>query len=119
MMPHQGLGACQGIEDAFVLAKLLGHPLATTRTLEKALRAYDKVRRPVAQRAARDSKVTGEIFDWIHEPFESMSLEEVGREMGRLAGWLREGSCEDVAKEAVRVFERKCVEDYFEHEEII
>ena len=112
MMPHQGLGACQGVEDAFVLAKLLGHPFATKGTLEKALEAYDEIRRPAAQRVAQDGKPTGDILDWIHEPCQGLNLEEVGRELEKLTRWFKEGSCEDVAEEAVIIFEKLCAVEY-------
>ena len=34
MLPHLGAGAGQGIEDAFVLARLLSHPSATAENVE-------------------------------------------------------------------------------------
>ncbi len=34
MLPHLGAGAGQGIEDAYLLAQLLGHPQATAENVE-------------------------------------------------------------------------------------
>ncbi|MET8947831.1 FAD-dependent monooxygenase [Streptomyces sp. NPDC004542] len=44
MLPHHGQGANQALEDAVVLAHVLGG--ATPRTVTEALRAYEQIRRP-------------------------------------------------------------------------
>ena len=55
--PHQGAGAGQAIEDAHVLAELLGDPKVTeTAHYEAALKAYDEVRRPRSQEVVASSK---------------------------------------------------------------
>ena len=55
--PHQGAGAGQAIEDAHVLAELLGDPRVTeTAHFEAALKAYDEVRRPRSQEVVASSK---------------------------------------------------------------
>ena len=59
MTPHQGSGAGQGIEDAYVLGSLLAHPFVTLETLDTALGIYEKIRLPhangVQQGSLRDS----------------------------------------------------------------
>ncbi|KAM4056108.1 FAD binding domain-containing protein [Hirsutella rhossiliensis] len=61
--PHQGVGAGQAIEDAHVLTELLSDPSVTTPAhAEAALRAYDAVRLPRAQRAASTSKENAELL---------------------------------------------------------
>ncbi|KAF7790218.1 hypothetical protein EIP86_001170 [Pleurotus ostreatoroseus] len=70
MMPYQGSGAGQAIEDAYVLATLLTHPhvLASLsaspnpHTLPRALAAYDAVRRPFAQGVAQRSRDAGVLY---------------------------------------------------------
>ncbi|KAI0820279.1 salicylate hydroxylase [Trametes gibbosa] len=62
MMPYQGAGAGQAIEDAFVLARLLTDPRTTRDTLPRALRAYDSVRRPFAQRVQDGSRENGLLY---------------------------------------------------------
>ncbi|KAI0255796.1 hypothetical protein BJV78DRAFT_1368771 [Lactifluus subvellereus] len=89
MLPFLGAGAGQGIEDAYVLASLLGHPQTKARNLEvrpvsagsevctctnvilllfffffaKAiLQAYDRVRVPRANFVAARSKLAGDIY---------------------------------------------------------
>ncbi|KAL2867554.1 putative salicylate hydroxylase [Aspergillus lucknowensis] len=54
--PHQGAGAGQAIEDAIVLAELLGDPrVVTADHVVAAFQAYDAVRRPRSQRAVASS----------------------------------------------------------------
>ncbi|GFF43140.1 salicylate hydroxylase [Aspergillus udagawae] len=55
--PHQGAGAGQAIEDAHVLAELLGDPrVIEARDVIAAFQAYDAVRRPRSQRVVTSSK---------------------------------------------------------------
>jgi len=62
MSPHMGAGAGQAIEDAFVLGRLLAHPLTTRDNVHIALKAYQDVRLPVAQSVARDSIRAGRMM---------------------------------------------------------
>jgi salicylate hydroxylase len=63
MLPHQGQGANQTIEDAVLLADLL----AETRPhdLDRALAAYEALRRTRTERIQRWSRLTA---DWMHLP---------------------------------------------------
>lgn len=55
--PHQGAGAGQAIEDAHVLAELLGDSrVSSTSDAVAAFKAYDEVRRPRSQRVVATSK---------------------------------------------------------------
>ncbi|EIW63965.1 FAD/NAD-P-binding domain-containing protein [Trametes versicolor FP-101664 SS1] len=49
MLPHLGAGASQGLEDAYVLVRLLSHPETNVDNLEAVLKAYSAVRQPRAQ----------------------------------------------------------------------
>ncbi|KAM5530141.1 hypothetical protein V8D89_016197 [Ganoderma adspersum] len=62
MMPYQGAGAGQAIEDGYVLATLLGDARTTLSTTERALRAYDAIRRPFAQRVQASSRENGMLY---------------------------------------------------------
>ncbi|TBU57688.1 FAD/NAD(P)-binding domain-containing protein [Dichomitus squalens] len=62
MMPYQGAGAGQSIEDAYVLATLLGDARTTLATIDRALCAYDAVRRPFAQRVQEASRENGLLY---------------------------------------------------------
>ena len=55
MTPNLGQGACQAIEDAVVLAKLL----TSEASPEKAFLAYEQQRMPRTKRAALDSRKVG------------------------------------------------------------
>ncbi|KAG0707357.1 hypothetical protein DFH29DRAFT_1076389 [Suillus ampliporus] len=63
MTPYLSAGAGQAMEDAFVLGRLLAHPLTTLDNVPAALKAYQDVRLPFAQFVARESERTGHIFD--------------------------------------------------------
>ncbi|CAL1714511.1 unnamed protein product [Somion occarium] len=62
MLPYQGVGAGQAIEDAFLLATLLGHSVTTPATLSRALKVYDAVRRPFSQHVLETSRENGQLF---------------------------------------------------------
>ncbi|KAJ6513511.1 hypothetical protein DFH09DRAFT_1197196 [Mycena vulgaris] len=59
MTPHQGSGAGQAIEDAYILATVLGHPSTTRETLPRALRVFDEIRRPAAVGVVEASRMNG------------------------------------------------------------
>ncbi|KIJ16517.1 hypothetical protein PAXINDRAFT_98958 [Paxillus involutus ATCC 200175] len=61
MMPFQGSGAGQSVEDAYFLATVLGHPATTLETVPRALAVYDKLRRPFSSEVALGSKFNGEL----------------------------------------------------------
>ena len=66
--PHQGAGAGMAIEDAAVLSALLGNVKgADPSELERALRAYDAVRRPRTQRLVTTSRDAGMLYDFQKE----------------------------------------------------
>ncbi|KAJ5103922.1 hypothetical protein N7532_004451, partial [Penicillium argentinense] len=55
--PHQGAGAGQAIEDAHVLAELLGDArVQMAQDVVAAFKAYDEIRRPRSQRVVTSSK---------------------------------------------------------------
>jgi salicylate hydroxylase len=63
MLPHQGAGAGQGLEDAWLLARLLGDPRACETEASKILSVYDAIRRPRACRVQRTSWEAGELYE--------------------------------------------------------
>ncbi len=58
--PFQGQGAGQAIEDAFVLASLLGQ-VEKAEEAAFAFIAYDRIRRPRSQKVCKTSREMGEI----------------------------------------------------------
>ncbi|PSR73284.1 hypothetical protein PHLCEN_2v10862, partial [Hermanssonia centrifuga] len=67
MTPHQGTGAGQAIEDACVLASLLGHPSTTLDTLSCALKAYEEIRLPFANNVLMRSRLAGLLYEFNSE----------------------------------------------------
>ncbi|KAJ3543230.1 hypothetical protein NM688_g5882 [Phlebia brevispora] len=63
MLPHLGAGSGQGIEDAEMLAELLGHPQTTLENVEEILKVYDEIRRPRAQKVWEGSVHAGRVVD--------------------------------------------------------
>ncbi|KAG6380303.1 hypothetical protein JVT61DRAFT_8412 [Boletus reticuloceps] len=59
MAPTFGAGAGQAIDDAFVLGRLIAHPLTSLSRVQDALRIYEDVRLPVALSVASLSSSTG------------------------------------------------------------
>jgi len=67
MTPHQGNGASQGIEDAYILANMLSHPDTNPSTVAYALKAYEYVRKPRVQRVQQTSYEAGRLWDLSSE----------------------------------------------------
>ncbi|MBK5001948.1 salicylate 1-monooxygenase [Pseudomonas sp. S31] len=63
MLPHQGAGAGQGLEDAWLLARLLADPQVLGKRPQAVLQAYDAVRRPRACQMQRTSFEAGELYE--------------------------------------------------------
>lgn len=64
--PHQGAGAGQAIEDAFILSNLLGK-VDSVDGIEKAFQAYDAVRRPRSQKVVATSREAAAIYEFEDE----------------------------------------------------
>lgn len=95
--PHQGAGAGQAIEDAYILTSLLGK-CSSIAELEKAFKAYDEIRRPRSQKVVTTSRSLGEIYEFENQ--------EIGEDLAKLAstldGWLRWIWEEDLVDELKR-----------------
>lgn len=58
--PHQGAGAGQAMEDAFILSSLLGDKFTQSASdIPAAFKAYDAIRRPRSQKVVRTSREAG------------------------------------------------------------
>ncbi|KAJ3801024.1 hypothetical protein GGU11DRAFT_741946 [Lentinula aff. detonsa] len=60
--PFQGVGAGQAIEDAYILAAILGHQKTRKDNLIHMLSVYDEIRRSFATDVARRSRAAGKAF---------------------------------------------------------
>ncbi|KAI0828968.1 FAD/NAD-P-binding domain-containing protein [Trametes gibbosa] len=63
MLPHMGAGAGQGLEDAFMLSRLLSHPETNAENIEGVLQVYSEFRRPRAQMVWDGSRFSGRVYD--------------------------------------------------------
>ncbi len=87
MLPHQGAGAGQGLEDAWFLARLLGDPRARDAAPEALLVAYDALRRPRACRVQRTSWEAGELYE-LRDPQVGDDEQALGATLASRFDWL-------------------------------
>ncbi|KAL1665447.1 hypothetical protein GGF50DRAFT_114087 [Schizophyllum commune] len=74
MQPFQGSGAGQAIEDAYVLASLLGDAAESRMSVDAAIHLYDRIRRPVAQDVASRSRRAGMYYHLLIPPYNAAEL---------------------------------------------
>ncbi|KAJ6500108.1 FAD/NAD-P-binding domain-containing protein, partial [Mycena vitilis] len=99
MTPHLGAGAGQAIEDAYVLANVLG--AATAGTLDAALEAYQRTRLPVANGVLTGAYQSGMMYEF-NSPFGD-EYSTLGPAIGRQWGFLTESTPEGEAEKAVGI----------------
>ncbi|PCH41805.1 hypothetical protein WOLCODRAFT_71361, partial [Wolfiporia cocos MD-104 SS10] len=95
METHLGAGAGQAIEDAYILGRLLTHPLATPSRVPEVLRIYQSVRLPFAKTVLQRARATGRMCEFNGEgcydgracPDERERLEELGQALYRQWQW--------------------------------
>ncbi|EJF57443.1 FAD/NAD(P)-binding domain-containing protein [Dichomitus squalens LYAD-421 SS1] len=76
MVPFQGAGLGQAIEDGFVLANILAHSSVALANVSEALKIYDDVRRPFSQTVQQGSECTGELYQLRRAGWENISVED-------------------------------------------
>jgi len=86
MAPHQGSGAGQSIEDAYILATLLGHSRTTPDTIPNTLQVYNAVRQPYANQVAERSRLNGQYFTFRYNGvnFDQLSIDELWNQLQEL-----------------------------------
>lgn len=60
--------AGQAIEDALFLTRLLSHPSINSSNLAEALRVYDHVRLPRANKVLESSLEAGDVYEFAGHP---------------------------------------------------
>lgn len=87
MLPHQGAGAGQAIEDGYILGRSLQDYLAShqvvkwqgdasTKALELYMHLYQSIRLPRAQRAQETARQAGEVYEMQREDMVGKSYDE-------------------------------------------
>jgi salicylate hydroxylase len=84
--PHQGAGAGQAIEDAFVLSNLLGQ-VKSVEEIEKAFHAYDAVRRPRSQKVVATSRDAAKVYEFEDEKL-GTDLDLIKRTLEMRYNWI-------------------------------
>ncbi|TVY78161.1 6-methylsalicylic acid decarboxylase atA, partial [Lachnellula suecica] len=64
--PHQGAGAGQAIEDAYILTHLLGQ-IDSVEDIEGVFKAFDAVRRPRSQEVVSTSREAASLYEFEDE----------------------------------------------------
>jgi salicylate hydroxylase len=83
--PHQGAGAGQAIEDAFILSNLLGK--VETSHIERAFYTYDAVRSPRSQKVVLTSRDAVTIYEFENEKLGS-DLEFIKQTLETRYDWI-------------------------------
>ena len=85
--PHQGAGAGQALEDAFILSVLLGdEKTQTAGDIPAAFQAYDAVRRPRSQKVVSTSRAAGATYAMHGQALDN--LEMIGEELLQRYKWI-------------------------------
>ncbi|KAJ3989844.1 FAD/NAD-P-binding domain-containing protein [Lentinula detonsa] len=100
MAPHEGAGAGQAIEDAFILAALLEH--ATQETIPFALEAYQHVRLPFANHVLKGSYDSGLMYEFNSEYGED--YKKLGPVIEKQWDWVEEPDPEKERLRALQYF---------------
>ena len=85
--PHQGAGAGQALEDAFILSVLLGdEKTRSAGEVPAAFRAYDAVRRPRSQKVVSTSRAAGATYALQGQALDNLEL--IGEELLQRYQWI-------------------------------
>ncbi|GAD93130.1 hypothetical protein NECHADRAFT_88763 [Paecilomyces variotii No. 5] len=80
MLPHQGAGAGQAVEDGYILGRVLQDFFRTgsrdTKALENWLNLYQAVRLPRAEKVQQTSRQAGELYEMQAPELKGLSYEE-------------------------------------------
>ena len=99
--PHQGAGAGQALEDAYVLSALLGDERThTVADLPAAFMAYDAVRRPRSQKVVSTSRSAGLTYAFRGPAGDNR--EAIAAELSQRYRWIWE---EDMVLQSARAKE--------------
>ncbi|KAF9560792.1 salicylate hydroxylase [Agrocybe pediades] len=72
MTPHQGMGAGQAVEDAYIISSLIADSTCTSETIPLLAQIYDTVRRPVGNTALEKSRLCGILCQLLGPRFEDV-----------------------------------------------
>lgn len=96
MLPHQGAGAGQGLEDALILAKLLENAELTCESIKAVSEIYEQIRLDRAVKVQNTSRESGEIYELYSEKYSD--FESIGEHLAHRFDWLWQHSLEQDIK---------------------
>lgn len=99
--PHQGAGAGQAIEDAYVLSNLLGQ-VDSVENIEKAFHAYDAVRRPRSQKVVKTSRDAAAIYQFVDDEL-GADLEKIKERLETRYDWIWDEDLGQQLKDAQKI----------------
>ncbi|KAI0248756.1 salicylate hydroxylase [Lactifluus subvellereus] len=105
MPPFQGAGAGQAMEDAWILAALLSHRLATRDTAAQVLGIYSRIRQPLAKEAWKRSRINGEHFALrrLGPDASPLRLQEITKDIQENFEWVSEMDAEQDMRRAMEL----------------
>ncbi|KZT25789.1 FAD/NAD(P)-binding domain-containing protein [Neolentinus lepideus HHB14362 ss-1] len=106
-LPHNGAGAGQATEDAYVLAALLRRPECTNTNIDRFLQAYERVRLPRAARQQVWAVRSGEVYD-LESPMGD-DWARIGENLKERYRWIWEHDLEKDVEEAVEWLKKEGV----------
>lgn len=86
MLPHQGAGAGQGLEDALILAQLFTVAGLSSEQLPHISEIYEKLRKERAIKTQNTSRESGEIYELYSKQYTHFS--EIGEHLTHRFDWL-------------------------------
>ncbi|EKM57327.1 uncharacterized protein PHACADRAFT_172966 [Phanerochaete carnosa HHB-10118-sp] len=112
MLPFQGSGAGQAVEDAYILSALLTHPSTTVRDLERVSGIFDTIRRPAAQRVASLSRESALLYTFNYpgltldrDDCREEQLQRIHEQMVNRQAWTWETTAEPDLERAIAMLE--------------
>jgi len=99
--PHFGAGAGQAIEDAFVLGRLIAHPLTSLSRIPDALHIYEEVRFPIARDVAKLSLSSGWMYSFMEPGLYDGGRKQDDVDSSGISAYERDGM-ESIKQEDVR-----------------
>lgn len=110
MPPHQGAGAGQAMEDAYVIAELLSkvdRQKPIQRQIDAAFKGYEAVRK---QRSAKVAETSQEAMDWwtgfYNEDVSDEKIEQFTREADEKFRWIWHDDIAGQARSAIKIMEQ-------------
>lgn len=104
MLPHQGAGAGQGLEDALILANLFADPRLNQESIKCVSCIYQDIRLERAIKVQNTSRESGEIYELYSSQY--LSFTEIGAHLIHRFDWLWTHDLEDDIETALTALEK-------------